>query len=249
MVILGTAGDGIFTQNVSDVNISNVNISLSGNRGIFVGATNYNPSRDIQITNVQILNSQSHGISFDAVDGSFGAIHLESVHSERNGQSGFDFSFSYINQTNIQRLTSEQNIGTGLNLLSLGNSQLNLVSIDNSSISFNGSEGLFASTRSNTSLGVGIENTDFIGNGGVGIYLERDGGILTADLGGGSYASSGNNSIYNNNDEINLDIPGYVLFARHNWWNSPSGFNPMSSQVDPTSSIDASNWLVSAPIR
>lgn len=333
--ILGTAGDGIFTQNVSDVNISNVNISLSGNRGIFVGATNYNPSRDIQITNVQILNSQSHGISFDAVDGSFGAIHLESVHSERNGQSGFDFSFnrstadmislsnlsaqdndyigaaistvsdssinvvnisdsdflgsgseglfisaifnsfidelnitdtsitgnsdgatiaalltgSYINQTNIQRLTSEQNIGTGLNLLSLGNSQLNLVSIDNSSISFNGSEGLFASTRSNTSLGVGIENTDFIGNGGVGIYLERDGGILTADLGGGSYASSGNNSIYNNNDEINLDIPGYVLFARHNWWNSPSGFNPMSSQVDPTSSIDASNWLVSAPIR
>ena len=89
---------------------------------------------------------------------------------------------------------------------------MNIIHNSISSENYNGDAyGIYL--ESNSSMGT-EEGT------GTGIYLERSGGTVEADIGGGSLGSEGNNSIYDNETadiEHNL---GERVKAENNWWGS-----------------------------
>ncbi|MBN2483151.1 MAG: inverse autotransporter beta domain-containing protein [Candidatus Omnitrophica bacterium] len=122
------------------------------------------------------------------------------------------------------------------------------VTLDNNTLSGNSFNGIYLYSQTFFGVGQGTVNANIYGNTVTdssldGVRIERtDSNIVTADFGGGSLGSAGNNSIYNNGAFDVNNTTAFNVIAENNWWGTDS---PIAGQFNGL--VDYTPWLMSTP--
>jgi hypothetical protein len=152
-----------------------------------------------------------------------------------------------INTLTATNLTTNNNAQRGFYMLMQGSGGIT-GSVSHLTATSNGT-GFFSWARNSSSASFKLENVTTTGNTTNGVYIFDDTtGSITADLGGGTLGSTGNNSIHSNTGvDIRVDLDGAELKAENNWWGVNTGLTGGEVTLNAGSSIDATPFLTAAP--
>ena len=207
----------------------------------------------LKITNVRTNGNNSYGIfltTFNA-GSNIANITLDNITASNNtGGSGIlaEIEDSTVNSLAISNVTAQNNSDRGLYLLTRGTGSMT-ATVSNVTAFGSGAEGMIFWTLNNSSMSVSLANSTANGGTSEGIRILDDStGSITADLGGGTLGSAGNNSIFGNaGTELRVDLDGGVLKAENNWWGVNTGLASGETTLVGGSTVDASPFRTSAP--
>lgn len=99
-------------------------------------------------------------------------------------------------------------------------------------------------------LDVRMSGNDLTGAGEDGVKLVQRPSAVTLlpaiDLGGGALGSEGGNCLFGNGS-YDVDVSGFTVSARSNWWGDAAGPGSIAASPPVVSSVDATSWLSGPP--
>lgn len=252
------AGDRNIQLNYSEdnssftVNVSNTTLTAADDRGFQLYAVATNTSVTATLTNNTATANTEHGFAFNASESASLDITATGNTSSSNVNQGFYMSpqdTAYISGR-FENNTIDGNGGVGVNIRSFSTSataaDLTLV---NNVVTNNGARGVIFRTDDSGAINASLESNTITDNDFDGVRMIRlTTGVVTADLGGGSLGSAGQNRIFDNSAfEIRADAGNGLISAQENWWGTGADLAGGEQSIGAGTSLDTSNWLTVDP--
>jgi hypothetical protein len=240
---------------IEGATVSGITANNNTSDGLRINAINAGSSIWKVAVDDVVATNNAYGVTLNASIASIAEVSLNNMNASSNRSSGIYFnaiSGGSVTNVTLQNSTLNSNAMEGLYVSSNAASPILNIDVNHVQANNNGQNGMYIYSVNTTALidSFRISYSDMLNNAVNGIFLRTNTGVFNIDLGGGTANSAGQNRLFGNTtSDLRMNYSGGTgnAFAKYNWWGDAAGLLPGRATLNGSTTVDASNFLVTDP--